>query len=394
MKRGSPFASPGGETPPPRATPPPPVSSPSPAVPPEIPPNALQPLTPRGVAGFASGTLNRLCGFQVAFAFLSGLVLAWFLGTSILPAVRALIEQLPDEGSLESGTLRIPSLPADGVVVERSWLAVMVDLDQTARSSTGHALELRLTRSGIQLCTGVGCGFIPYGKEWSLSFGRLELRPWWDAWQPVMLAGSGFALIVFLLSVWWILATLYCVVPRVTAFFADRALNLPGAWKLSAAALLPGAVIMVAGILGLGLGWIDPVRWVLVVALHMVIPLAYLVVSPLYLPRREAARAALSNPFDSVPAPTSNVAAPPATPVDSTPGETSSAPTLGASPAAPAPVAASEGPVVAGPAADPGPGEEIPVAARSVNPFAAPSPASAREIRPRSQKPENPFAPR
>jgi hypothetical protein len=321
---------------------------------------AWQPFTPRGAAAFAGAPLNRVCLFQALLAFLSALVVVWFLRTAIFPVVRDAIERLPDSGALSVGELRLP-VPSLPHTAERGWFAIDLDLDQLVRSSDGHDLELRFTRSGAQICTVFGCGFVPYRPEWKMPFNRSELRPWWDAWQPVLFGIAGFATLLLLPVVWWGLACLYCFVPRISAFFGDRALTLAGAWRIAAASLLPGATILCGGLVALGTGWIDPLRFLLVFVIHLVLPISYLVVAPLYVPIRTRVAPAAANPFDGVAPVVPTVAPVLATPVV---------------PPAPAPA----------PQADASPG---PVR-RAENPFAEERAAPTQAERNKGSK--NPFA--
>lgn len=147
----------------------------------------------------------------------------------------------------------------------------------------------------------MGCSFFRYPPHLNIPFNRIEARAWWDAWQPMMLTAVAFSTFFFLFFIWSVLATLYCPVPRVVAYFAERSLTFPGAWRLAGAALMPGAVLMILGVVALGLGWIEPVRFVLVTGVHLLVPVAYLFISPFYLPSSTAHVQAAANPFGDAP---------------------------------------------------------------------------------------------
>jgi hypothetical protein len=61
-------------------------------------------------------------------------------------------------------------------------------------------------------------------------------------------------------------------------------LNFRASWKLSGAALLPGALLMGAGIFLYGFGFLKLVSFVFVFAAHFVLGWIYLFVSLLFLP--------------------------------------------------------------------------------------------------------------
>lgn len=291
MKRGS--ASPTAGAPTPSSD----SSSPSSVV-----PRALQPLTPRGAAGFSQTSFLRLCLFQSLVALTASITLVWFFQTAVFPTVREALQQLPEEGTLRSGELRLVT-PVIQPLAENSWFSIAVDLEQLARSSSGHDLEIRFARSGVQLCTGLGCSYFRYPADLDIPFNRIEARSWWNAWQPMLLTAVAFGAFFLLFLIWTVLATVYCPVPLLVAYAADRSLTLQGAWRLAGAALMPGACLMILGLLALGMGWIEPVRFLLVAGVHLALPVAYLFISPFYLPESADHEKIATNPFGDAPTP-------------------------------------------------------------------------------------------
>jgi hypothetical protein len=83
-----------------------------------------------------------------------------------------------------------------------------------------------------------------YGPGAALKLGRSNLEPWWGAWHPILLAGAGLAVLVLLFGIWAVLALIYTLPAKCMAWFADRRLSWGGAWRMSSAALLPGALLM------------------------------------------------------------------------------------------------------------------------------------------------------
>ncbi len=268
-----------------------------------LPSGAWQPLTPRGVAAFAGSSLSRLCWYQVVIAALSASILAWFLHATVFPVTREAIQQLPDEGTLRFGDLDMP-IPQLTQLAQGSWLALSIDLDKTPLRSkiSPREVEVRLTRTGFLFFTDFGYSYLPYYPFWNRPFNRMELIPWWDAWNPMILLVTLFASVAGLLLLWWVLATLYAPMVRLLMFFSDRNLDLAGAWKLSGAALLSGAVIMDFNFIALGMDWITPVHFLGLSMFHLLVPWIFLGVAPLYLPRRPVGAlvdgGAKANPFE------------------------------------------------------------------------------------------------
>ncbi len=325
-------------------------------------PRPWQPLTPRGAAAFARASLNLVCGFQLAVAALLAVSLIWFLHVAMFPVVRQGIQQLPEEGVIGMGELHLPP-DTQVVVAENEWLALRVDLEAPGDQALVRDLELRFGPNALRACTGLGCITFIYPPNWTVPFNKMELAPWWDAWQSMLAAAAAFCLFSSLLLVWWILATLYAPLPRVLAYFSDRELTLDGAWRMAAASLLAGAVFMGFGILALGMGWIHLTKLLLFFLVHLIIPIVYVVVGTSVLPPRPR-HSTGPNPFH----PSSEAAE------EAVPSPSAESSTLTSGPAAM--------PEMAAPEVQPAP-------PRARNPFTPPVRDSLKPSN--SQRPSNPF---
>ena len=91
---------------------------------------------------------------------------------------------------------------------------------------------------------------------------------------------------------WAVLATVYFLPVWLLGFLTNRDLNFRGSWKLSGAALLPGALLMTAGILLYDFGALDLVQFGFLFAAHLALAWIYLFFSQLFLPRMESEGAA------------------------------------------------------------------------------------------------------
>ncbi len=257
---------------------------------------AWEPLTPRGVAAFATASTRRVWLAQLIVAVLAAATVVWFLHTDWFPIFGAAVQKLPAQGEIRNGKLAwrgdSPSLLAG----DRS-LSLVVDLNHDA--DLGHDADVCVELGQRELRVFSLLGFVTwrYPAGAVVSLNRLEAEAWWGAWRPVLLAGAGLGVVLVLAVSWLALATVYCVPAWLVAFFANRQLSLAGAWRLASAVLMPGALFMIGAIVLYNAGGLDVVRLCLCAGLHLVIGWIYIGVTPLFLPSETTARAAKSNPF-------------------------------------------------------------------------------------------------
>jgi len=257
---------------------------------------AWQPLTPRGVAAFSFTRIGRLLIVQFIVASLVAASVIWFLATTWFPTVREAMSQLPDTGFIENqqlSSLRTTTAP----LAENRFLAFVMDANGIGTPALATDLRIEFNRRSFALCSLLGCLVLDYPIDSTIQFNRPELESWWGAWQMVIYWVVGIGAVIWLFATWFALASIYCPFVRLYAFFKDRRLTLVGAWKLSAAALLPPALLAAVAIVLYGLGVIDLVRFLILWALHLVVGWVYLFVSTLRLPRASDARPPVSNPF-------------------------------------------------------------------------------------------------
>lgn len=259
-------------------------------------PTAWQPLTPRGIAAFSRAPLGRLLLVQLIVALLTSSSIIWFLATVWFPTTRAAIRQLPDTGFVQDQQLSTPRSTTDPLV-ENRFLAFVVNVDATVVPNLATDLRVEFHRRHVALCSLLGCLHLDYPRGSIIQFNRPELESWWVAWELTIYSAVGIGAVVFLMATWLTLATLYCPVVRIFGFFKDRQLTVPGSWKLATAALLPGALLTAAGIVGYGLGLINLIEFLWLWVLHWIVGWVFLFVSPLRLPRASDAAPAVRDPF-------------------------------------------------------------------------------------------------
>lgn len=267
-----------------------------------IPKSAWCPLTPRGVAAFASARLGRLWLVQFLFALLAAITFGWFTHTAWLPVIREAIGQLPDGAQIQGGVLQWPG-ESPVLLAENRFLGLTVDLNHTGETVSAAPLEVEFGRHDWQVSSLFGVLHLPglldtsYPPGYTIAFSHAELSPWWGAREPFLIAFAMAGMIVCLMVTWTVLATVYFPLVWLGGFFANRQLNWAGSWRLAGAALMPGALAMSAAIMLYGLQVLDLFRFGLAVVLHFVVGWVFLFVSPGFLPHQAGTPPAGGNPF-------------------------------------------------------------------------------------------------
>lgn len=257
---------------------------------------AWEPLTPSGVAAFAHATAGRLLLVQFVVALIVAVATVWFLYDGWCPTIREAIEKMPDQGQIRSGKLdwrgESPQLLAEGTL-----LAVSVDLEHSRDLRSPADVQFEFGKDTLRVRSLLGYVEVPYSDQWIIAFNRKDLIPWWGAWKPALLTICGVAVGGGLLLLWYALATIYTVPVWLFVLYANRELRLAECFRLAGAALMPGALLMAAGILLYDFGVVDLVGLSFVTGGHVLLGWIYLFVSPLFLPKNPASSTGRKNPF-------------------------------------------------------------------------------------------------
>ena len=269
---------------------------------------AWEPLTPRGVAAYAGAPLGRLLATTLIVAAAVGATVIWFLASVWFPTVGQAIRQLPPQGEIRQAKLVWPGDSPVKLAGDR-FLALTVDLNHEGELGHDADVCLEFGRGDVWAWSLAGYARLAYPADWVIAFNRSKLDPWWGAWEPVVLAAAGVAAGLALMVIGTLLAAVYAVPARLIGALANRDLNWPRAWKLAVASLMPGALMMVAGMIGYGTGLLDLVKLAVCTGLHLVVGWAYVAVSPLFLPPGPATSPRHKNPF-AAPAPPDDGAPP------------------------------------------------------------------------------------
>jgi hypothetical protein len=256
---------------------------------------AWEPFTPRGVAAFAHASFGRLLFVQIIVALIAAASVAWFLEDSVFPEIKMAIQNLPDSGKISSGKLDwhgdSPKLLAEG-----RFLALDVDLEHSSKINSTADVQIEFGKETIKSSALLGFTEIPYPPGQIFSFNRPELEPLLGAWASTLLFLVAVAAVIGLLANWWLLATIYFLPVWLLGFFVNRDLNFRASWKLSGAALLPGALLMAAAILLYDFDEVTLVQFGFIFGAHFVLGWIYLFVGLLFVPGIPAA-SPKGNPF-------------------------------------------------------------------------------------------------
>jgi len=261
-------------------------------------PFAWQPFTPAGVAAFAQASVFRLLLVQTLFALLAGGCLAWFIASAWFPVVTEAVEQLPAEAEIRSGLLYWQGESA--VLLGRNrFLAIGVDLREQRGVVAPAHLYAQFSETHLRLHSLFGYAEWPYPRQYLIKLGHAEVAPRWGAWKPAILAGLVAGTALALLITWAILATIYMVPSWMLGFYANRDLNLAGAWRLCGAALMPGALVMSIGIVAYGAGLLNLPELGAAFVLHFFAGWLYAAISPSCLGPLPELKNRPKNPFQA-----------------------------------------------------------------------------------------------
>jgi len=238
---------------------------------------AWQPFTFGGLAAFAQARLGRLVLAELVAAILVGGSVVHFLHAAYSPVILQAIQKMPETAKIVRGHLTGIDTT---VIAETKLFAIAVTTEASDQIGQSADVQIQFRSSDFR----VGAVFRPdwgwefeYGSAVTLDLSRSNLEPWWGAWHPVLLAAAGLSVLALLFGIWAVLALIYTVPAKFVAWCADRRLSWGGAWRLSSAALLPGALLMGAAIFLYGWQVVDLVGVALFFVAHLLVAWVYIV---------------------------------------------------------------------------------------------------------------------
>jgi hypothetical protein len=257
---------------------------------------AWQPLTFRGVAAFASASFSRLFLVQLVFAVLSAAVVVWFVHRAWFPVISRAISELPVDAHIRAQRLTWNG-DEPRTIAESRFLSIGVDLEHEGKARTPSHIQVELGERDVKLMSLLGYTVATYPANYRIDLTPGDAGPWWGAWTPPIMAMTAGATMAALFVSWSALATIYFLPLWLYAFFANRDLSLAGSWRLGGAALMPGALILCAGIVLYALGALDLPLLAVVMGLHFLGGWIYAWVAVWELPHPKEETASGVNPF-------------------------------------------------------------------------------------------------
>lgn len=258
------------------------------------------PLTPRQVAAFAAAPLWRIGLTQLALALVLALMMVATVRDTWFADVRELIRRLPADAAIRGGELQWTNVtPAR--ISEGRYLAVAVDPERTGALGQEADLTLLLGTTNLFCASVLGYVAVPYPTDYGIALGRADAAAWWGAREVFLAVAIGVGTGVFWLALWWLLASIYWLPAWLLGLFANRDLPPGSAWKLAAAAQLPGLLVFAFALVSYRFGWINLLRLGYGFGLSLGLAWFYLALAPLLTPRAPD-RPARENPFAGEPA--------------------------------------------------------------------------------------------
>lgn len=259
-------------------------------------PQAWQPLTPPGVAAFATASWKRLTIVLLIFASSAGISTTTFLSSAWFPIISQATQSLPEAGYIRGGHLAWTGA-SPTLLANNPWLAITVDLQHDRVCRPTCDLQVEFASDSVRFLSLAGSMDVPYPRGWIIVFNEPELSAWWNAWKPFLAAGAGVATSVGLLALWAALATLYAIPARAVCSFVEHDLPYRAVWKVCLAAQMPGCLLMTFALLLYSLRAIDLVQWLFMAGAHLLLSWLYLFLSTFFLPVRDRSPRRKPNPF-------------------------------------------------------------------------------------------------
>jgi len=252
---------------------------------------AWQPLTFGGVTRYGGDWVGRLFFACFIVSIFTASVILWAATRAWFPPIEEAIAHLPAGAEIRGGKLTAPE-PVR--LAENLFISLSLDPLGEGTPPSLADVQIVLKPDHIRFRSIFGMAKLPYRPEWTVPLGRNDWEPKWSAWKPAIMAYLFCGTIIVLFTNWVALGILYAVPARLLAFIVKRSVSLWGAWKISVAALLPGAILLTVALGVYGLGQIRIAELTLTWAIHFVIGWIFIAGATLRLPRVQKAP---KNPF-------------------------------------------------------------------------------------------------
>ena len=245
---------------------------------------AFLPFTFGGIAHFGYARKAFLFTVELVIALLCSLSILWFVCDAYFPIVGQAIDSLPEE-EVSITNNRLVWDERDGVLAQSSKLAISINAYGGPKKLTDSDLTLELAMRSFKLhCINGYYTELPYQID-RFPLNRQRVTSWWKAWMGPLIFWIIFISFCSLVFVWQILSFLYMFGVKIIAWAARRQVEWTGAYMLSGASLMPGALLMTAGIFCYSIGCISLEGLGVIAAAHIGLAWIFLLISSLLLPK-------------------------------------------------------------------------------------------------------------
>ena len=241
--------------------------------------------------------MGRLLLALLIFSVLTGLAVMWLAALGWAPVIDEVVANLPETGGIQGGTLRWPER-SGRLLGANPFLSIEVVLQNAPRESASADVSIEAHVSYFVVRSLLGAATVPYPPKFNLALNRAATVPAWGAWRaPLLFALIPGTALVLMLS-WSLLAIPYSFLARAIGGIFRRDLNFRSAWKLSAAAQLPGSLLMTFAVALYASGQVSVLFIAVMQVAHFIPTALYLLISPVLVPKRPQKISDEDNPFD------------------------------------------------------------------------------------------------
>src|SRR5439155_10148964 len=138
---------------------------------------------------------SRLWLVQLLAAMLVAGTVLWVLNARWFPVVSAAVEHLPETGAIHAGRLECGGEPVQPLAESR-FIAFAIDLQHAGQARSPSQIQIEFGQSNLRIYSVFGLAEIRYPVSLAVPFNFQELKPWWGAWAPVVLAMAALGTIL------------------------------------------------------------------------------------------------------------------------------------------------------------------------------------------------------
>jgi hypothetical protein len=208
---------------------------------------AWQPFTGGGVAAFAEATWTRTVLYQAVFAVAVAVVVTWFVWGFWWPVLDRAAAALPDAARIERGRLVWPD-DASVVLADSPHLGIAVRPLTAELPGRIADVQVEIFQQTVRLNGVAGHAGTDFPADLTMSLERRDAVATLGAWKWPSLAATALTAALSVWLSWCAVATLFAGPLWLMGLLARRDAAFGGCWRMIAAALLPGVVIAIAGV--------------------------------------------------------------------------------------------------------------------------------------------------